>query len=71
VPPGNFYSIRDTTCWTEQGGPEVTAPQDLDGFGSDLVRLTIEGQLGGTVAYNWSKSGAVVTVKMSGKHLAD
>ena len=56
--------------WVEQGGPEVVAPPDLTGYGSSLVRKTIEGQLGGSVTYDWSKSGAVVTLAMSGKQVA-
>jgi two-component sensor histidine kinase len=58
-------------CWTEQGGPDVIAPRNADGYGSDLVRQTIEGQLGGSVAYDWSKSGAVVKIQMSGRLLAE
>lgn len=56
-------------CWTEQGGPELTSPADLTGFGSSLLRQTIEGQLDGSVSYEWSKSGALVTLMMSGKRL--
>lgn len=54
-------------CWTEQGGPEVTAPRDLSGYGSSLLRRTMEGQLGGSVTYEWSKSGVLVTLFMSGQ----
>jgi len=46
--------------WAEQGGPEMASPPDLSGYGSNLVRKTIEGQLGGTVTYDWSNNGAVV-----------
>ena len=31
-------------CWTEQGGPDV--PTELTGYGSSLVRRTVEDQLG-------------------------
>lgn len=57
-------------CWTEQGGPEVNAPVDLSGYGSSLVQQTIEGQLDGSVSYEWSKSGALVTLLLSGERLA-
>jgi hypothetical protein len=35
--------------------------QDLSGFGSKLVQQTMQSQLGGTIAYDWLKSGALVT----------
>lgn len=57
--------------WTEQGGPEYTAPTDFSGYGSSLVRRTMEGQLGGSVAYEWSKSGALVTLLVSRERLAN
>jgi two-component sensor histidine kinase len=53
--------------WTEQGGPEVPAPTELNGYGSNLVRRTIEDQLDGEVTYDWAKSGALVTLVISGK----
>jgi len=56
--------------WTEQGGPEVSAPQDLNGFGSTLVQQTMESQLGGTIAYDWSKSGVIVTMFVTAQQLA-
>jgi len=56
--------------WTEQGGPAVTAPQDLSGFGSTLVQQTMESQLGGTIEYDWSKSGIIVTMRIMAPQLA-
>ncbi|MDP2119780.1 MAG: HWE histidine kinase domain-containing protein [Hoeflea sp.] len=56
--------------WTEQGGPEVACPPDLSGFGSSLVRKTIERQLGGSVSYEWSKAGALVTIVISGDQIS-
>lgn len=57
-------------CWVEQGGPEVSAPPDLNGFGSRLVRRTIEGQLAGSVKYEWSKNGALVTMLINGAQIS-
>lgn len=57
--------------WTEHGGPDVSSPRDLGGYGSNLVRRTMEDQLGGSVSYEWSKSGAVVTMLMSGERLSN
>jgi len=51
--------------WSEQGGPDVATPPDLEGYGSRLVRQTVEGQLRGSISYDWSETGAVVTLRMS------
>lgn len=45
--------------WTETGGPAVTAPAGA-GFGSTLVRRSVEGQLGGRLAYDWRPDGLVL-----------
>lgn len=56
--------------WTECGGPPVVAPQDLTGFGSKLVARSITGQLGGSIDYNWSSAGLIVTLRMSKDRLS-
>jgi two-component sensor histidine kinase len=56
--------------WTEQGGPDVPAPAGLTGYGSSLVRQTIEDQLSGSVAYDWTKNGAVVTLRINGEKMS-
>ncbi len=48
--------------WTEHGGPEVKQAQAEESYGSRLVRETIVSQLGGTIAYDWSKNGLLVTI---------
>lgn len=48
--------------WTEHGGPDVTAPKAGDSYGSKLIRQTIEWQLGGSMQYDWSKTGLIVTI---------
>ena len=48
--------------WTEHGGPEVTGPKSGDSYGSKLIRQTIEWQLGGSLYYDWSKTGLIVTI---------
>jgi PAS domain S-box-containing protein len=42
--------------WREQGGPALTEP-GADGFGSRLVQLSIEGQLGGSMVRNFRPEG--------------
>ena len=61
-----------TIKWIERGGPEiVTKPEhERIGFGSKLVERSISQQLGGSIHYDWSREGAVVTLKMSKARLA-
>lgn len=57
--------------WTETGGPEVTAPVEQPGYGSELVRRTVRAQLGGTIGYEWPRSGALVTLQVNAERLAN
>ena len=57
--------------WTEQGGPDVVAAtMGQEGYGSRLVRSTVEGALGGSINYDWSQNGAVVTLELKAEVLA-
>ncbi|SFB60569.1 Two-component sensor histidine kinase, contains HisKA and HATPase domains [Rhizobium sp. NFR07] len=56
--------------WTEQGGPEVVAPEGEGGYGSRLLMRTMSAHLGGTIAYNWTLSGAQVTLTIDGNRLS-
>lgn len=71
--PGGIVTIeiaRDaatmTITWTERGGPAVAAP-DKHGFGSALIRMSIDQQLGGTLDYRWEAAGliAIVTIPLT------
>jgi PAS domain S-box-containing protein len=42
--------------WSESGGPETRPPAD-EGFGSRLMKMAIERQLGGTIAQEWRAEG--------------
>ena len=57
--------------WTERGGPPITAPASLAGFGSKLVHRSMSTQLGGAIAFDWSEEGVVVTLRMSKDRLAN
>ncbi|MFN4100541.1 MAG: sensor histidine kinase, partial [Pararhodobacter sp.] len=57
--------------WTEHGGPDVTEPGTNAGYGSRLVQRTIEDQLSGSVTYDWSKGGALVTLMIGGNRIAE
>lgn len=43
--------------WREAGGPPVSAPKAMEGFGSRLVELSIVRQLGGSVDRDWATDG--------------
>ena len=43
--------------WTERGGPPVTKPEGVEGFGGVLSRIAVTSQLGGEIARNWKPEG--------------
>jgi PAS domain S-box-containing protein len=53
-----------TLRWSETGGPPVTAPGAIAGFGSQLVEMSAVRQLGGTVAREWLPGGLVMTIEV-------
>lgn len=59
-----------TIVWTESGGPPVGQPTGAPGYGSRLVERSVTGHLRGSIAYDWSKEGLVVTLKVSPERLA-
>lgn len=61
-------SIEDSDVvivWTENGGPPVSMSRGKAGFGSKLVNMSITGQLGGSIKFDWPSEGAIVTLRMS------
>jgi two-component sensor histidine kinase len=54
------HNDRFFVKWTETGGPRVTVPTAADGFGSRLVKATVEGQLRGEITREWRPEGLVV-----------
>lgn len=56
--------------WLERGGPAVTEPSGAEGFGSKLVRRSVTRQLDGTIDYNWSQDGLIVTLRMKRNRLS-
>jgi two-component sensor histidine kinase len=49
--------------WAERGGPPVVEPSNR-GFGSKLITRSISAQLAGSIAYDWSPGGVIVTLRM-------
>ncbi|MDJ0978245.1 MAG: HWE histidine kinase domain-containing protein [Erythrobacter sp.] len=54
-----------TITWQETGGPTTQPPQS-EGFGSRLMRMAIENQLGGAIESSWQATGlrAVITLPL-------
>lgn len=50
-------SVR--VCWRERGGPTVTPPED-EGFGSRLLRMSVQSQLNGSIDHRWLPEGLEV-----------
>ena len=50
--------------WQEMGGPAVEGPPSRKGFGSQLARLGVTGQLGGSLHYDWRPSGVVLHLEI-------
>ena len=51
-------------AWIEQGGPSVEPPE-TSGFGSRIMRATIERQLHGKLDQQWPKDGLRCTIRIS------
>jgi PAS domain S-box-containing protein len=54
--------------WQERGGPEVSRPSRR-GFGSTVMRASIERQLQGTVTLDWDPHGLVCELAVSAEQL--
>jgi two-component sensor histidine kinase len=55
---------RFILTWREQGGPGLSGPPDQVGFGSALVTLSVEGQLGGRLERTWAPEGLRVVADL-------
>jgi two-component sensor histidine kinase len=51
--------------WVERGGPPVQAPSAPSGFGSRMVQRSVSDDLGGSIAFDWTKEGVVVTLRVN------
>lgn len=50
--------------WEESGGPALSGPPAKLGFGSRLLKATVQGQLGGTIGKTWSPEGMVCEISL-------
>lgn len=55
--------------WLERGGPVIGGPPTRSGFGTRLTNNTIESQLGGTIARNWTPEGLAVAMSVPVENL--
>jgi two-component sensor histidine kinase len=63
---GDRYVMR----WRERGGPAVRGIPDAAGFGSSLLALSVEGQLGGALEQTWAREGLEVVADIPATALA-
>jgi PAS domain S-box-containing protein len=64
------HADRLTIEWREEGGPPVKQPPERQGFGSQLVSISVEQQLGGRVQREWRPEGLRVLVDLDRDSLA-
>lgn len=48
--------------WTETGGPTLPGEPTIEGFGSQIISMTVESQLDGEIVRQWGPSGLVCTI---------
>lgn len=56
--------------WAETGGPAISRPPDMHGFGSQLILRSVANDLDGALSYDWQESGLVATLRMRKDRLA-
>jgi PAS domain S-box-containing protein len=56
---------RISLVWEEAGGPPPPAPPPAEGFGGQLTRRTVSGQLGGEMDYDWRADGLVLRMTLA------
>jgi two-component sensor histidine kinase len=56
--------------WAETGGPEVTEPPTMEGYGSRLIERSVSSQFRGSLDYDWQRTGLVATLRIRKDRLA-
>ena len=56
--------------WKEHGGPALSIAPAKTGFGTILSRSTIEGQMQGTLSYDWLPEGLHFKLQVPVPHLS-
>jgi two-component sensor histidine kinase len=55
--------------WTERGGPPVVEPKAAPGYGTQLVKRTMQRQFGGSIEYAWTPLGLIASLTINARHL--
>jgi two-component sensor histidine kinase len=55
--------------WTERGGPPVKAPAGESGYGSRLLNRGMTLHLGGSITFDWSAEGVIISLQISRERL--
>ncbi|MBU2327078.1 MAG: PAS domain-containing protein [Alphaproteobacteria bacterium] len=55
--------------WSEHGCPQAPG-SSTDGYGSKLLQRTVAGHLGGSISYEWTAGGVIVTLRLRASGLA-
>jgi two-component sensor histidine kinase len=66
------WTVQDNhvhLTWRETGGPALEGPPAQKGFGSQLARLGVTGQLGGRISHDWQPTGVVISLVVPVQHL--
>jgi two-component sensor histidine kinase len=58
-------------CWTEKGGPEITAAPERRGFGSSLAERIARGQLGRSYRTRMASDGLKMSLRVAMEQLAN
>ena len=58
-----------TIQWAEHGGPTLNEAPAPTGFGSELVKLSVERQMGGKITYDRDPAGLRVSINLSADRL--
>lgn len=64
------HGDRYVMTWQERDGPPVRGTPDASGFGSSLLALSVEGQLGGGLEQTWAAEGLIVVADVPATALA-
>lgn len=65
----DFGSLQ--LLWKERGGPRIEQPPELEGFGSQLARMSVCGQLGGELVRAWLREGLQLDLTVPLANLSD
>ena len=61
---GHTEDDRVYLTWSETGGPQILDTPEMTGFGSRMILRSVSGRLGGSLSYDWQRTGLVATLVM-------